>query len=286
MVRVMVLPEHFGLGLIGIPLASALTAWTSSALLLVAVATTSARQCWGGFSREALRGWGEYTRIAFPGMVMVAGIVWPIEFISFVASYFGPHALSSQSITNTIFQMMLLVHAGISSGSAIGVGNHLGGSLPNRSRLSAHAVLIFCAILGTMQSFGLLLWRDTVVGFFTKDAAVHKLAIETVTVVALSQPFKALGSISSGILRGQGRQRVSAFFKLSACYLLALPLGMVLAHWYEMGLLGLWIGVGVSWIYTALGELAAVLNTDWNRQVFLCQRRMNAYGRDVGGTFL
>lgn len=227
-------------------------------------------------------------RIALPGMVMVAGIIWPIEFISLVASYFGPQPLSSQSITNTIFQLMLLAHAGISTGVAIGIGNHLGASLPNRARLSAHVSLAFVAVLGVLQSLGLFLARNTVVGFFTKDPLVHDIATRTVTVVALSQPFKAIGSISSGILRGQGRQRVSAFFKLTACYGLALPFGIFLAHRYEMGLLGLWIGVGVSWAYTAVGELVTVLGTDWGCQVLLCQQRMNAsaYGRNGSGAFL
>lgn len=37
------------------------------------------RRTWHGFSREALRGWGGYLKIAVPSVVMLCGKWWTYE---------------------------------------------------------------------------------------------------------------------------------------------------------------------------------------------------------------
>ncbi|KAK9703010.1 ethionine resistance protein, partial [Basidiobolus ranarum] len=48
-----------------------------------------------------------------------------------------------------------------------------------------------------------------------------------------------VGNIAGGILRGQGRPSIGAFFNLMGYYVIAVPLGGVLAFQFDMGLNGL-----------------------------------------------
>jgi MATE family multidrug resistance protein len=61
-------------------------------------------------------------------------------------------------------------------------------------------------------------------------------------LVASFQVADGLAGSCGGVLRGQGRQHLGAFFNMLAYYVLALPLGITLAFRANYGLQGLWIG--------------------------------------------
>jgi MATE family multidrug resistance protein len=65
-------------------------------------------------------------------------------------------------------------------------------------------------------------------------------------LVASFQVADGLAGSCGGVLRGQGRQHLGAFFNMLAYYVLALPLGVTLAFRANYGLQGLWIGACLS----------------------------------------
>lgn len=98
--------------------------------------------------------------------------------------------------------------------------------------------------------------------FFSDDEDVVLLVSKVMPLVASFQVADGLAGSCGGVLRGQGfyfsfpsvsilyqqpfqgRQHLGAFFNIVAYYVLALPMGLILAFHprADLGLQGLWIG--------------------------------------------
>jgi len=94
-------------------------------------------------------------------------------------------------------------------------------------------------------------------------------------LVASFQVADGLAGSCGGVLRGQGRQHLGAFFNIVAYYVLALPLGLTLAFKFDKGLQGLWIGQVVALFIVGLSEYGVVwLGTDWDREIEKASQRV------------
>ena len=73
-----------------------------------------------------------------------------------------------------------------------------------------------------------------------------------------------------GILKGQGRQKISGYINVACFYGVALPL----AHWLglsrHLGLNGLWMGMVVGLYLIAGLQYYFVRRSDWKQIAFNC----------------
>ncbi|KAJ0383790.1 hypothetical protein COL922a_009736 [Colletotrichum nupharicola] len=73
-----------------------------TAMLMIASARGSwSHRCWGGFSRDALRGWGLMVRLSFAGSVATLSEYAAFEILCFSTSYLSTRHLAAQSILTT-----------------------------------------------------------------------------------------------------------------------------------------------------------------------------------------
>jgi multidrug resistance protein, MATE family len=72
--------------------------------------------------------------------------------------------------------------------------------------------------------------------------SVVRLVAQVMPLVASFQVADGLAGSCGGVLRGLGRQHLGAAFNIVAYYILALPIGIMLAFRAGYGLQGLWIG--------------------------------------------
>lgn len=88
--------------------------------------------------------------------------------------------------------------------------------------------------------------RHVLVGLFTEDEEVARLATGVMAVIAFLQWCDALSSEAHGLLRGIGQQHVGGYANLAGYYLFAMPLSLGTAFGLGWGLNGLWAGVAVG----------------------------------------
>lgn len=71
------------------------------------------RQTWGGWSWESLRGWGQFARFAFPGLMMVVFEWCSIEISTFVAGSISQTQLGISSVVANLLNVIYMVrHCG------------------------------------------------------------------------------------------------------------------------------------------------------------------------------
>ena len=98
---------------------------------------------------------------------------------------------------------------------------------------------------------------------------VRRIASNVLPILGLYQIWDGTTAISSGALRGCGRQFIGAVIMFFGYYVLALPIGIPLALLTPMKVLGMWLGLILGTLLEAVVFMTLVLCTNWTREAEL-----------------
>ncbi|CAG8573495.1 7506_t:CDS:2 [Dentiscutata heterogama] len=262
------------LGYIGAPIATTIIHWLMLLLTFLYIKYIDGYDAWGGWSHLSFKDWSSFTRLALPGMLTSCADWWIYELIALCAGYFGSVSLASHRLILTSTLLLFQIPHSLAVAASNRVGNLLGAGLPNRAIITTNTSLLLAVVGATCNAMILLCFKDSIGYFFTHDDDVVKMVASILPLAAIFQLSDSVGNIGSGVLRGQGRLKMVAAIFLPAFYLIGLPLGLMFAFKFNMGLKGLWTGVTCASISMAIGIFLAVSTTDWNWEVEECCRRV------------
>lgn len=80
-------------------------------------------------------------------------------------------------------------------------------------------------------------------------------------------------------------QFTGALLNLTGYYVIGIPIGLIITFWYpewNLGLLGLWIGLSIALLYTSVIGLWYSLRTDWSDEVEKTKLRLKAGDHAIG----
>ncbi|CAG8677649.1 23003_t:CDS:2 [Dentiscutata erythropus] len=264
------------LGYIGAPIATTIIHWLMLLLTFLYIKYIDGYDVWGGWSHSSFKDWSSFTRLALPGMLTSCADWWIYELIALCAGYFGSVSLASHRLILTSTLLLFQIPHSLAVAASNRVGNLLGAGLPNRAIITTNTSLLLAVIGATCNAMILLCFKDSIGYFFTHDEDVVKMVASILPLAAIFQLSDGVGNIGSGVLRGQGRLKIVAAIFLPAFYLIGLPLGLMFAFKFSMGLKGLWTGVTCASISMAVGIFLAVSMTDWKWEVEECFRRVKS----------
>ncbi|KAM5538601.1 hypothetical protein V8D89_007630 [Ganoderma adspersum] len=296
------LVHHTRLGLLGSPLAISITFWVCFLALALLTCRSQAHRkngTWAGFQLGLVLDAGScayFLKLAIPGILMV-GTEWAaFEIVALAAGRLGSLPLAAQSVIMTTDQIMNTIPFGIGVAASARVGNLIGARLPNAAKRASHASALLSVVVGAIVMIVLIATKDIFGYIYSDDDDVVVLVSKVMPLVASFQIADGLAGSCGGVLRGQGRQHLGAFFNLIAYYILALPLGITLAFHpnSRLGLQGLWIGQVVALFIVGLSEYGMVwFGTDWEKEVQrgiernqaeAKRRQMREHRRNLTGT--
>ncbi|KAG0271034.1 hypothetical protein BGZ95_001225 [Linnemannia exigua] len=265
--------KYIGMGYIGAPLATSISYWNMLILLLLYIRFVDGYQGWGGWSRDCLTGWPAFMKLALPGVMMVCTEWWAFEVVSLAASYLGTVALAAQSVVVQTSGLLYTVPFGISIAASNRVGNLIGLGDARSAKVAARVSIALAIIFGMVNSTMLIVFKDRWGRLFSEDADVVATVAMVLPLVALFQISDGLAGVGGGVLRGVGLQHLGAYLNLIAYYLVAFPVGYLLAFKLQWGLKGLWSALCVALWMVGLGELFVIFKTDWRAEVVKCKER-------------
>ncbi|OAQ33992.1 MATE efflux family protein [Linnemannia elongata AG-77] len=265
--------KYIGMGYIGAPLATSISYWNMLILLLLYIRFVDGYQGWGGWSRDCLTGWPAFLKLALPGVMMVCTEWWAFEVVSLAASYLGTVALAAQSVVVQTSGLLYTVPFGISIAASNRVGNLIGLGDARSAKVAARVSIALSIIFGMVNSTMLIVFKDRWGRLFSEDADVVSTVAMVLPLVALFQISDGLAGVGGGVLRGVGLQHLGAYLNLIAYYLVAFPVGYLLAFKLRWGLKGLWSALCVALWMVGLGELFVIFKTNWRAEVIKCKER-------------
>jgi MATE family multidrug resistance protein len=200
--------------------------------------------------------------LGFPAASTVALEVGVFAAATALAGRLGPVAAASHQIALNIAALAFMVPLGLSSAGAVRVGHAVGARNPSRASAAGWtAILLSLAFMSFAAALFLLIPR-TLIGFFSRDAAVLSLGSSLLFVAAIFQLFDGLQIVTTGVLRGLGDTRTPMMTNLAAHWLFGLPVGYTLCFIAGYGVIGLWVGLS-----TGLIIAGGVLLFVWNRRI-------------------
>ncbi|MGH9861285.1 MAG: MATE family efflux transporter, partial [Candidatus Acidiferrales bacterium] len=96
---------------------------------------------------------------------------------------------------------------------------------------------------------------------FTPNEVVITASVSLLAVAAVFQLFDGVQGVAAGALRGAGETRIPMLSHLVTFWFVGLPMGYWLCFSRGWGAIGLWVGLCVGLVLTAIVLLAA-----WHRR--------------------
>ncbi|KAI8377930.1 mate-domain-containing protein [Radiomyces spectabilis] len=264
----------FQLGFIGAPLATSCSYWLMLCFLLIYIYYCRGYEAWGGWTRECLRDWWPFLRLAIPGILMVCTEWWAFELAALAASYLGTIDLAAQSILLTLVSATYTIPFGIAVAAANRVGNALGEGHGQKAYRASIVTLLYAVIFGALNSLFFIVGRTWLGYLFTSDKPVIDAVANILPLLSLFQIADGLCGVCGGVIRGLGRQNIAACINLFAYYLVALPAGFLLTFRATWGLQGIWSSLSLALFLAAIGECGFLFHIDWHREAKNTRQRI------------
>ncbi|CAI2164149.1 16991_t:CDS:2 [Funneliformis geosporum] len=268
--------EKIALGFIGAPIATNISNWLMLILSILYIKYIDGHQAWGGWTRACLYDWSSFMRLAIPGILTSCADWWIYELIALASGYFGSTQLAAHRLVLTIALLFFQLPRSISLATSNRVGNFLGAGFSKKAKVTAEISLLLAVIGAICNAMGIFIFRDSWGYLFTNDEEVVKLTASVLPLCVLFQLSDGIGAIGGGILRGLGKQKIISIIYLSAYYIFALPVGLLLAFKFNFGLIGLWSGVTLASILMGIGIFSVVITTNWEWEVEECRKRIRS----------
>lgn len=211
------------------------------------------------YERAVMR---EFLRLGFPSALHMTFEVGVFALSTTLAARLAPTALAAHQIVLNIASMTFMVPLGVSSATAVLVGQAFGAGRAYeavRTGWKGFALGVgFMACSGLMLTLG----REPILSLFTTDPSVRELAGKILFIAALFQLSDGAQVVGAGALRGLGDTRSPAIGNLCGHWLVGLPLGLYLCFSAGWGLSGLWTGLSVG-----LTCVAVALTLVWRMRI-------------------
>ncbi|KAF5690427.1 ethionine resistance [Fusarium circinatum] len=263
------------LGLEGAALGAAVANTLRPTLLLICIFfKKSTHECWPGFTRRALQGWGPMVRLSAAGSAVTLAEWAAFEIITVSTSYVSTIHLAAQTILTTTSIVMWHIPFSLSVAVSTRVGHLVGGGQVNAARRVTILYGIMFVALGFFDGAVLFLLRKYIGPFYANDEEVRRIVTNTMLAVACFQVVDSIVCGCNGVLRGLAKQSVSAWVVFFVNYFAAVPI----AVWLELGpwglgLNGVWSGVIGGSAVIALIEVIYMIKVEWRSSVEIVKSR-------------
>jgi MATE family multidrug resistance protein len=118
---------------------------------------------------------------------------------------------------------------------------------------------------GFMVCAGLFisLFPEFLIRIFTDDATIIAMAAVPVRIIGIVQFFLATDSSITGSLRGVGETKIPFYISVLSVWGMRLPIGFIMVKFFNLGLLGAWIGMMTDFIARSIIKLVIYSRGKW-----------------------
>lgn len=163
-----------------------------------------------------------------------------------IIGWISKEALAAHHIANQMCDLTFMVALGIGSATTIRVSHQLGKGDIEAVRMASHASMHLCLLMNTIGAAIMIFGRNYIPYIFTDDPLVVPIASTLLLIGGLFQYADGLQCIGAAMLRGIQDVRVPMRIALFSYLLLALPLGIYLTFYVNLGAKGMWMAFVIA----------------------------------------
>lgn len=164
-------------------------------------------------------------------------------FLARIIAIFGSDAIAAQKIGLQIESITYMVVGGLHGAIAAFTGQNFGAKKYDRIKEGYNTALKIGMIYSLFMAFIFIFFSTPLIKLFVHDENTIVIAKAYLQVVAFSQIFSTIETVSNGLFTGVGKPKISSIISVIFT-ILRLPMALVLIK--PFGLTGIWISIAVS----------------------------------------
>ena len=164
----------------------------------------------------------------------------------------GAREQAAHQIALTLAATTFMVSMGLSQAGSIRTSNAFGRNDWRHVRLIGKTTIGMALCYGTFCAIAFICLRRYLPLLFTHDMEVLKITATLLLFAAIFQISDSTQAISAGLLRGIKDVKTPTFFVALAYWIVGLPIGCLLAFYFHMKAMGIWIGFIIGLTISAL----------------------------------
>ncbi|XP_061131234.1 multidrug and toxin extrusion protein 1-like [Syngnathus typhle] len=228
---------------------------------------------WEGWSRECLEEWGPFVKLAMPSMLMFCLEWWAFEVGGCLAGMISEVELGAQSAVYHLTLVPLVFPIGMATAASVNVGKALVAGNSVQAKLSCKVSIICTSAFALCVGLSLTLSGNAVGYIFTTDPNILKRTADVMVVFWVMHLAHAIATVSGGVFRGVGKQKVGAVSNLVGHYFIGFPIGVSLLFKTQLGVVGLWTGLTICVVLQAISFVTYLCRLDWRKAADDAQRK-------------
>lgn len=186
-----------------------------------------------------------------------------------MVGWLGTGELAAHQIAINIASLTYMIVLGISSASAIRVGNFTGEKNIIETRNAGFTAIKLAIVFMSFCAILLILFNKILPAFYVKENYVINVTSSLLIIAALFQLFDGVQAVGIGILRGLADVKFPTLITFVAYWIVGLPLSYLLAFYFNLRVQGIWLGFAAS-----LAVSAILLTTRFH---FKSRKQINIY---------
>ncbi|MEO0895163.1 MAG: MATE family efflux transporter [Bacteroidota bacterium] len=159
---------------------------------------------------------------------------------------------AAHQIALNMAALAYMVVLGISSGTAIRVGDYLGRKDLQNVQYAGVTGILLGSIFMVFAAIIFFVGRDFFPPFFNNNEYVLEVASLLMVIAGMFALFDGIQAVALGALRGIQDVRIPTIITFVAYWVINLPVGWALAFPLELGVIGIWAGFVISLFLVAV----------------------------------
>lgn len=182
-------------------------------------------------------------KVGLPGGLQYLFEAGAFTFAVIMVGWIGTSDIAAHQIAINLASISFMAALGFSAAGSIRVGNAYGsGNKAELRRAGFTAILLSTTIMAT-SGITFVIFNHSLPALFIKDTIVISKAASILIIAALFQLSDGIQAVGIGVLRGILDIKGPTVITFFSYWVIALPLGALLAFYFHLDLIGIWIGL-------------------------------------------
>lgn len=190
-------------------------------------------------------------RIGIPTGMQFVFEVGAFSTAAIMMGWIGVNALASHQIAINLASISYMMASGLSAAAMVRVGNQLGRRDINMLRQVGFSIFGMVMVFMLFFAVIFIVWRNYLPMLYIDEREVVEMAAGLLVIAGFFQLSDGLQVVGLGALRGLSDVKIPTLVTLVAYWIIGLPLGYILAFWWGLAELGIWIGLLIGLTLTA-----------------------------------
>ena len=163
-----------------------------------------------------------------------------------IIGWYGKYQQAAHLVAISICSVFYMMVTGVASAGGIRVGHFWGLHDKKQILIAGKTALGIGTSLMVISALIFVISPSTLIHLYTDDVEVIPIAVNLLIIGGIFQLSDGLQASALGILRGIADVNIPTLITLFSYWIFALPIGYLLAEYYDLKAYGIWLGLTVG----------------------------------------